>query len=68
MHSPEDHTPQPLEPGHLTDATDAARRDALRKLAALGAWTAPVILTTLLVSPRASAESGPPPCPEPPCN
>ncbi len=66
MHSPEDHTPQPLEPGHPTDTTDAARRDALRKLAALGAWTAPVILTTLLVSPRASAESLPQ-CPEPPC-
>ena len=65
MHSPEDHTPQPLEPGHPTDTTDAARRDALRKLAALGAWTAPVILT-LLVSPRASAESLPQ-CPEPPC-
>jgi hypothetical protein len=40
-------------------ATDDARRAALAKLGALAAWTSPAMLT-LLLSPRASAESGPP--------
>lgn len=51
MNSPDD-TPQ--EEG----AADDARRDALAKLGALAAWTAPVMLT-LTLTPRTSAASPP---------
>lgn len=42
----------------LAPPTDAARRDALAKLGALAAWTAPVMLT-LTLTPRTSAASPP---------
>lgn len=64
MHDPEA-PPAPDPAGTPDDANLAARRAALRKLAVLGAWTAPVTLS-LLVYPRTSAASCPigdlPPC------
>lgn len=55
MHDPEA-PPAPDPAGTPDDADLAARRAALRKLAVLGAWTAPVTLS-LLVYPRTSAAS-----------
>jgi len=62
MHDPEaPPAPAPDTAGTPEDADLAARRAALRKLAVLGAWTAPVTLS-LLVYPRTSAASVEPLC------
>ena len=60
--------PTPELDAALADATeqnDTSRRDALRKLGVLAAWTAPVTLT-LLTSARAD-EFGSPCLPPGPC-
>lgn len=49
----------PEEPAATPAEISTDRRAALAKLGALGAWTAPVMLT-LLASQRASAVSPPP--------
>lgn len=46
-------------PADATEQNDASRRDALRKLGALAAWTAPVMLT-LTTSVRADNQFGSP--------
>ena len=55
-HQPNDPTRADDDAGMSPD--DRERRAALAKLGALGAWTAPTVLT-LLASRRASAESLP---------
>ncbi len=53
--------PTPSDPAHLNDAD---RREALRKLGALAAWTAPVMLT-LMTSARGADDFGSPTRPGP---
>ena len=57
--TPTDENPLTRSPATRSpDDTAAERRAALAKLGALAAWTPPVMMT-LLLSPRASAESVP---------
>lgn len=54
--------PAAATPADAAPLTDADRRAALRKLGALAAWTAPVMLT-LTTSVRAQDFGSPPPPP-----
>ena len=66
--TPTDENPLTRSPATRSpDDADAERRAALAKLGALAAWTPPIMMT-LLLSPRAAAESvpGTPVLPPPP--